>query len=147
MRLRRRDLALRYDCTNAFCGDGYTNAQAGEECDDGNALSGDGCSATCQNQLLGCGDGTTQVDEDCDVEMDTPTCDEDCTFVVCGDGHFNPFGEGCDDGNNISEDGCSENCGFESCGDQIVQPGLGEECDDGLESPDCDSDCTSCWPT
>ena len=35
------------DCTTTICGDGYTNVVAGEECDDGNTSSGDGCSATC----------------------------------------------------------------------------------------------------
>jgi cysteine-rich repeat protein len=36
------------DCTAVACGDGLTNAAAGESCDDGNVLSGDGCSPTCQ---------------------------------------------------------------------------------------------------
>jgi cysteine-rich repeat protein len=30
---------------NDKCGDGYTDA--GEQCDDGNLISGDGCSSTC----------------------------------------------------------------------------------------------------
>ena len=36
------------DCTIPACGDGRINQPAGEECDDGAAVSGDGCSATCQ---------------------------------------------------------------------------------------------------
>ena len=36
----------RTDCT--FCGDGVLQAADGEACDDGNNVSGDGCSATCQ---------------------------------------------------------------------------------------------------
>jgi cysteine-rich repeat protein len=35
------------DCTNVVCGDGNLNESAGEECDDTNTTSGDGCSATC----------------------------------------------------------------------------------------------------
>lgn len=50
------------DCTldtsgcNA-CGNGMV--EAGEQCDDGNQMSGDGCSATCQNEVVACDpDGT-----------------------------------------------------------------------------------------
>ncbi len=35
------------DCTIAFCGDGVLNQTAGEECDDGNDVGGDGCSEFC----------------------------------------------------------------------------------------------------
>ncbi len=35
------------DCTIARCGDGTVNASAGESCDDGNVLAGDGCNADC----------------------------------------------------------------------------------------------------
>ena len=35
------------DCTLAECGDGVLNVTAGEECDDGNTVGGDGCEATC----------------------------------------------------------------------------------------------------
>jgi len=40
----------------AYCGNGIVELQNGEQCDDGNALSGDGCSASCQMESL-CGDG------------------------------------------------------------------------------------------
>jgi cysteine-rich repeat protein len=62
----------------AACGDG--NLDPGEECDDGNNISGDGCSYYCTEELHYCGDGT--VDE----------------------------GEKCDDGNLINWDGCSSTC-------------------------------------
>ncbi len=35
------------DCTLAQCGDGKRNPSAGEECDDGNMINGDGCDANC----------------------------------------------------------------------------------------------------
>ncbi|MDH3200583.1 MAG: hypothetical protein OEM15_06790 [Myxococcales bacterium] len=35
------------DCTLAECGDNVVNATAGEECDDGNMVAGDGCEPTC----------------------------------------------------------------------------------------------------
>ena len=31
------------DCSAASCGDGTLNTSAGEECDDGNLVDGDGC--------------------------------------------------------------------------------------------------------
>ncbi len=37
-----------FDCTNARCGDGYTNEARGEQCDDGGRVSGDGCDSSCQ---------------------------------------------------------------------------------------------------
>jgi cysteine-rich repeat protein len=36
------------DCTTALCGDYKVNAAAGEACDDGNTLNGDGCTSLCQ---------------------------------------------------------------------------------------------------
>ncbi len=43
------------DCTAPSCGDWALNAAAGEQCDDGNASDGDGCSATCQKEASGSG--------------------------------------------------------------------------------------------
>ena len=48
----------------------------------------------------------------------------------CGDGVVS-VDEQCDDGNNVSEDGCSNACIIEFCGDNIVQKGIVEQCDDG----------------
>ena len=36
------------DCSAVMCGDYYVNASAGEQCDDGNRMAGDGCSSSCQ---------------------------------------------------------------------------------------------------
>ena len=36
------------------------------------------------------------------------------TLALCGDGHLEPPGESCDDGNRLSGDGCSPFCQFES---------------------------------
>jgi fibro-slime domain-containing protein len=35
------------------CGDGMTQMDGGEECDDGNQRSGDGCSGTCRREIVG----------------------------------------------------------------------------------------------
>jgi cysteine-rich repeat protein len=33
------------------CGDGHVDGRFGETCDDGNTISGDGCSTTCQKEI------------------------------------------------------------------------------------------------
>lgn len=113
------------------CGNGIVEGT--EECDDGNLISGDGCSSTCQ--------------------IEPGICREcQCTFgePVCGNGLLET-GEQCDDGNNEDGDGCSSTCQWEEyCGDGIIQPGLGEVCDSGvgcggLPGPRvCADDCTEC---
>ncbi len=40
-----------------ICGDGVLNTGVGEQCDDGNTISGDCCSATCQFETGTCDDG------------------------------------------------------------------------------------------
>ncbi len=45
------------------CGDGHVDA--GEECDDGNTIDGDGCSATCRNEA-----DPSDLDEDGDVDLE-----------------------------------------------------------------------------
>ncbi len=52
------------DCTFAVCGDGTLNPTAGEACDDGNAVDGDGCDSDCAP--TGCGDGVAVFPEECD---------------------------------------------------------------------------------
>ncbi len=54
-----------HDCTMPACNDGITNAAAGEQCEDGNTMNGDGCSSTCKLEpfvltaaLAGNGTGT-----------------------------------------------------------------------------------------
>jgi len=39
------------DCTISACGDGYLNEAAGEECDDGNIIKGDGCDGGCHAEF------------------------------------------------------------------------------------------------
>lgn len=73
------------------------------------------------------------------VDMNVP----DTRIPRCGDSVLDP-GESCDDGNNVSGDGCSATCRFEArCGDGRVDPG--EVCDDGnnRSGDGCRSDCLS----
>jgi len=94
-------------CT-PVCGDGVVAGS--EACDDGNNTDGDGCSATCEEEVgteILCED---RVDNDGDGFVDCldPDCADD-PFCLCGNGVVDS-GEGCDDGNNTDGDGCSSSC-------------------------------------
>jgi len=110
------------------CGDGMVDA--GEECDDGNTLDGDGCTSACVVEF--CGDGVTQPTEECDDgnTVGGDGCSASCGNELCGDGMLQPS-EACDDGNTVGGDGCDAQCNEEVCGNGVVQAELGEECDDG----------------
>ena len=74
-------------CQEARCGDSFLWEEV-EECDDGNTMSGDGCSASCR------------------LEEQEP---------VCGNGRVEA-GEACDDGNRDDGDGCDSMCREEQQG-------------------------------
>ena len=93
------------------CGNGIV--EAGEACDDGNLVSGDGCDANCTADRLrqrhrhrGRGLRRRQRRERRRLRAN-------CTLEGCGDGIVDP-GEDCDDGNVADGDCCSSSCGFES---------------------------------
>jgi cysteine-rich repeat protein len=114
------------------CGDSFIDIPAGEQCDDGNVIDGDGCSSTCQLESV-CGDGKLDAGEACDDgnTTDGDGCSSACTIEpVCGDGKLDE-GEQCDDGNTTNGDGCSSQCTIEEprCGDGKLDEG--EQCDDG----------------
>lgn len=73
-----------------------------------------------------------------------------CLPIGCGNGRIDP-GEACDDGGNVSGDGCSADChSNETCGNGIVDLAT-EQCDDGVlraaSSHDgCSSSCTTELP-
>jgi cysteine-rich repeat protein len=114
------------------CGDG--DLDDGEECDDDNTVSCDGCSSTCKSEE--CGNGridcrpSTGTLEACDPgETDLgEICHDDCSRLdnVCGDS-FVDSNETCDAGDTNACDGCSATCQTESCGNGIVE--CQEECD------------------
>lgn len=75
--------------------------ESGEECDDGNLLSGDGCNSTC---------GIETIYECSKNKYEFSTC-----VIACGDGiKKSSKNEFCDDGNTINLDGCSSSCTLES---------------------------------
>jgi len=98
------------------CGDGILDA--GEECDDGNLVSTDECTATCKNAA--CGDGIVLMGtEECDDgnAEDGDDCTNGCTAAVCGDGVLQMGVEACDDGNAVDLDGCTSACEVVTCSD------------------------------
>ncbi|MGN6104192.1 MAG: DUF4215 domain-containing protein, partial [Kofleriaceae bacterium] len=127
------------------CGDHVIQSTEGEECDDGNATGGDGCSATCQIED-GCGDGNLDPGEQCDDDnvVSGDGCSATCQFEqTCGNG-VREGTEECDDGNTGDGDGCSATCELESaptCGNGTVD--AGEQCDDGntASGDGCSSTC------
>jgi cysteine-rich repeat protein len=123
------------------CGDGVLDPN--EQCDDGNNVSGDGCSAACELETT-CGDGVIGAGEQCDDGNTTSGdgCSATCQLeTVCGNGIVEGV-EQCDDGNTVSGDGCSSICTYETvCGDGKKEGN--EQCDDGNKvagdgcSPSC----------
>src|SRR4029079_12029420 len=83
------------------CGD--NKIEGAESCEDGNAMTFDGCSAECQSEP-GCGTGAC--------------------MSRCGDGIVG--GEACDDGNTLDGDGCTADCKIEP-GFECHQPPLGDK--------------------
>jgi cysteine-rich repeat protein len=96
--------------TPPVCGNGIK--EEGEYCDDGNTISGDGCSSKCKLEPPVCGNGKIEWGETCD-DGNTKSWDGCSSFCriepVCGN-HKVEQGEACDDGNKISGDGCSSTC-------------------------------------
>ena len=111
------------------CGD--ATVAGTEQCDDGNAVEGDGCDSNCT--LSACGNGVTGPGEQCDDgnAVDGDGCDTNCTVTACGNG-IATAGEACDDGNLADGDGCDSNCTVTGCGNGIAT--AGEQCDDGNAS-------------
>ena len=123
------------------CGDGVLRP-ASEQCDDGNGVGGDGCSALCELEF--CGNGTTDslVGEQCDDgnDVDTDGCRNHCRLPLCGDGVASDS-EACDAGGNSAA--CDFNCTTASCGDGLLNLVAGEACDDG-NAVDTDACLNSC---
>ena len=88
-----------------------------------------------------CGDGVVEGSEECDESGESATCDDDCTFVDCGDENVNQAaGEVCDAGGESFS--CDADCTLPVCGDGVINASVDEVCDDGGETPSCDDDCT-----
>lgn len=140
------------------CGDGFTEEDMGEECDDGNQRDGDGCDRDCRRE--DCGNGIVQSGEQCDDgnKIAADGCDEYCHWT-CGNGRIET-GEQCDPGsvcsNGKSCSGSEKTCPGEChrrdspdcddkclgrCGNGVKDPG--EECDPGRRCSFSGADCTA----
>jgi cysteine-rich repeat protein len=121
------------------CGDGINNQGGIEECDDGNALPGDGCNGVCKIEK----------------NWSCPPAGKCTKKEVCGNGQIGA-GEVCDDGNTLDNDGCDSTCTVQDpaftcvagvpcvrsseCGNKRIE--AGENCDDGNTSGDgCSDSC------
>jgi len=122
------------------CGDGINNQSGTEECDDGNAVPGDGCNGICKVE----------------VNWNCPKQGKCARKIQCGNSLLDA-GEVCDDGNTLDNDGCNSDCTKQDpaylcivgqpckrisvCGDSRIESG--EKCDDG-NSAAGDGCSTSC---
>lgn len=124
-----------YGALSPECGN--KTLELGEECDDGNKNSGDGCS-DCKVEK--CGDGLLIGAEECDDgnTKSNDGCSAACKIERCGDGVVQS-GEECDDGNLSTSDACLPSCKKATCGDGVVRL-----CDAATET--CSSACgTAQW--
>ncbi len=131
------------DVAPPACGDKLVNV-AGEECDDGNNVPGDGCNGICKIE-----DGFECPDEG-----------QPCVSVwACGNSVVEP-NEICDDGNDDAGDGCNEDCTVQEAGFICEEAGVAcidlnvcgngiltgnELCDDGNDDPN--DGCNGCQTT
>lgn len=115
---------------DGVCGDGVLDPA--EQCDDGNDVPNDDCTASCK--LPACGDGILSAGEACEDGnlLDLDGCTHLCTTPACGDGIVSA-GEQCDDANLEPQDACSA-CVIARCGDGVLQ-GLIEQCEDANLDP------------
>ncbi len=124
---------------------GNYRVENGEQCDDGNALSGDGCSPSCllENRpslpVQAASSVASQapvaavptfIAEGGEPEDVVPEIDGPTITVTCGNGILDE-GEQCDSGraNAMEADRCRPNCLLPLCGDAVKD--AAEECDDG----------------
>lgn len=95
-------------CTAARCGDGYTNAMAGEACDSTGVDSTDCVGSTCARSVCGDGHANAAAGEACDDGGDSAACNADCLPAMCGDGYLNAAAaEECETGELCDTATCS----------------------------------------
>ena len=122
-------------CRGEFCGDGVRQSRLGEQCDGTDTpAAANGEPQQCEFcQIVRCGNVVVegQFGEDCDDgnRQSGDGCSQFCRVERCGDFEL-VAPEQCDDGNLLSGDGCTSICQQEFCGDGVVQPRLGELCDE-----------------
>ncbi|MBI5528039.1 MAG: hypothetical protein HY897_17035 [Deltaproteobacteria bacterium] len=124
-------------CGTSVCGDDYVDTSRGEECEDGNSTSGDGCEPvtctySCENPASDCAaapacrKNACTVTHTCETVADPTQNGNICgNGLICDNGDCEPppqvcpngtpeAPEECDDGNMTPGDGCENNCTY-SC--------------------------------
>lgn len=136
----------RRDCTLPRCGDGITDSQLNEQCDDKNKNDEDSCLSSCKFNV--CGDGTINKAIDESTGRPFELCDDQdqdnlnyCTTLCtpCGNGVVDvEAGEECDGGEfpPQNNDGCSATCQREQLA--ICESDDPNTCQLSLVSPDPD---------
>jgi MYXO-CTERM domain-containing protein len=147
-------------CVPPGCGNAIL--EAGEGCEDGNTVDGDGCNAACRREFgQACVTNSVCASGFCDKDANICACDQDadcsmpslcnllatpnaCVAPGCGNGVIE-INEGCDDGNTLPGDGCNTFCYIEilqectdsnSCASGLCDPQLGQcTCDDDEDCP------------
>ncbi|MCF7844836.1 MAG: DUF4215 domain-containing protein [Kiritimatiellales bacterium] len=136
-----------------ICGNG--NIESNEACDDGNKLSGDGCSydacavetgwschSSCSSTAYSSERGIAAFFKNIVASIFsfvTAQSSDNCVSIcepICRDG-ITRGDEECDDGDNIDDNECSNSCtvnhaAASECGNGITEEG--EDCDDGNKS-------------
>jgi cysteine-rich repeat protein len=130
----KKRICVAEGCTLSKCGDKIVDPTSGEECDDGNEVSKDGCEpVTCKfscHTVADCPSTTCITGRACDVTH------------KCTDGTIQPKTTGCVTAAGTGGYCNAGTCASASCGNHTVEPG--EECDDGDTDPTngCKNDCT-----
>jgi cysteine-rich repeat protein len=104
-----------------------TDTAAGEQCDDGNTVSGDGCSSTCQIEVVipVCGNGIIEAPEICEgttcsvTDNDGDVVPGTCVACQCVP---NCVVEGSGCGDNDEEPICSTTGGTTAGGTSLIPP-------------------------
>jgi cysteine-rich repeat protein len=119
------------NCEPSRCGDQIVDAAAQEQCEDGNAINGDGCEEDCKY--------TCTANTDCDNANPcdgAETCDPNLHRCAAGQnaGNGTPCGTA-----KVCRAGT---CVAQGCGNGVKE--AAEECDDNntIEADGCDNDCT-----
>lgn len=133
---------------------GNSDLADGEDCDDGNAASGDGCSSQCLHEGSSpsvasvCGNAVQEPGEACEkpavnapfpagcdplscLHSGSALCDNDPNTPdvnCCGNANVES-GEDCDDGNATGGDGCSSQCLYEGSSASYAVPSF---CSNGV---------------
>ncbi len=118
------------DCggANTICGNSFR--ETGEECDDGNVVSGDGCSVLCKYEIIAkpCSEGTTLcLDDTCSLNCDFTNSGDSCSVDGCTDGSccatgldYSSVDNACC--NSVGDNICNPYCSYvdPDCGDNGV---------------------------